>query len=214
MVGTGIFLTAAPVANACPTAAWVPCVWALGGVFALAGALCFAELGTLFPRAGGHYVYLREAYGPGLAFLDGWLSFLVSFPCSIAFMSLSLVQYLQGVFPHFPAARVLAAGNVALLHLSLTAGHLPAILAIAGAVFVLRLRQPALPRPFRVPLFPFTPALFCLASVAIAINAVVSDGRQAALAAVTMLAGGGVFLVWRRFRPAAAGAPPSWGHPQ
>ena len=59
-------------------------MWLLGGVIALAGALCSGELGGMFPRGGGEYVYLREAYGPAAGFLSGWMSFWIGFPGSIA----------------------------------------------------------------------------------------------------------------------------------
>jgi APA family basic amino acid/polyamine antiporter len=59
-------------------------VWVLGGAVALAGALSNGELGGLYPRSGGEYIYLREAYGPAFGFLSGWTSFWVVFPGSIA----------------------------------------------------------------------------------------------------------------------------------
>src|SRR5262245_29358039 len=71
IVGTGIFLTAGDVARAAPSAAMVMLVWAGAGLLTLAGALTYAELGAMFPRAGGMYHYLREAWGPFWGFLFG-----------------------------------------------------------------------------------------------------------------------------------------------
>lgn len=96
MVGSGIFLTTGQIAGTLPVPWLILLAWVIGGGMALAGALTYAELGASLPRAGGHYVYLREAYGPLVGFLDGWFSFVASFPGSIAFMALGLVTYLPG----------------------------------------------------------------------------------------------------------------------
>jgi APA family basic amino acid/polyamine antiporter len=94
MVGSGIFLTNAHIAASLPSAWLILSAWLLGGLMALTGALSYAELGASLPRAGGHYVYLREAYGPLVGFFDGWLSFVASFPGSIAFVALALLAYM------------------------------------------------------------------------------------------------------------------------
>ena len=70
IIGSGIFFTPAEVGRALPTSAWILGVWAGGGLVALAGALTFAELGAMLPEAGGPYVYIREAFGPLVAFLQ------------------------------------------------------------------------------------------------------------------------------------------------
>src|SRR5215472_2595128 len=84
IVGAGIFLVSADVASLVHSPAAFYGAWLLGGVVPLAGALSNGELGGLFPRSGGEYVYLREAYGPPLGFLSGWTSLLIVFPGSIA----------------------------------------------------------------------------------------------------------------------------------
>lgn len=84
IVGAGIFLMSPIVANLVRSPAAFLATWLLGGAVALAGALSNGELGGLFPRSGGEYVYLREAYGPSLGFLSGWTSFWIGFPGSIA----------------------------------------------------------------------------------------------------------------------------------
>ncbi|HEX8793212.1 MAG TPA: amino acid permease [Polyangiaceae bacterium] len=84
IVGAGIFLVSQAVAMAVRSPAAFLGTWLLGGAIALAGALSNGELGGLYPRSGGEYVYLREAYGPPLGFLSGWTSFWVAFPGSIA----------------------------------------------------------------------------------------------------------------------------------
>src|ERR1700729_2274500 len=84
IVGAGIFLVSGDVAGLVRSPAAFLATWVLGGAVALAGALANGELGGLFPRSGGEYVYLREAYGPTFGFLSGWTSFWIGFPGSIA----------------------------------------------------------------------------------------------------------------------------------
>ena len=76
-IGTGVFLKSAPMAQAVGSPLWVLAAWAVAGFVAILGALCFAELGTLMPRAGGEYLYLRSAYGDLPAFLYVCVSFLI-----------------------------------------------------------------------------------------------------------------------------------------
>ena len=66
-------------------------MWLFGGVLCVLGALCFAELATMLPRAGGLYVYLREAYGQPVAFLFGWMEFLLSRPASLGALSAAFI---------------------------------------------------------------------------------------------------------------------------
>lgn len=90
IVGAGIFLVSGDVAKLVRSPAAFLATWLLGGAVALAGALSNGELGGLFPRSGGEYVYLREAYGPSLGFLSGWTSFWITFPGSIASLAAGL----------------------------------------------------------------------------------------------------------------------------
>ena len=73
-------------------------VWLAGGILAFAGAMAYAELAALRPRAGGEYVYLREAFGPLAGFLTGWTSFVAGFSGAIAVGAVGLASYL-GRFP-------------------------------------------------------------------------------------------------------------------
>jgi APA family basic amino acid/polyamine antiporter len=84
VIGAGIFLVGGFVAESVQSPGGFLGVWLLGGLFALSGALCNGELGAMFPRGGGEYVYLREAFGPAWGFLSGWTSFWIGFPGSIA----------------------------------------------------------------------------------------------------------------------------------
>ncbi len=102
VVGAGIFLVGGFVAASVESPAGFLGAWLLGGLFALAGALCNGELGVLFPRGGGEYVYLSEAFGPALGFLSGWTSFWIGFPGSIATLASGFgrnVRVLAGLSP-------------------------------------------------------------------------------------------------------------------
>jgi APA family basic amino acid/polyamine antiporter len=98
IVGAGIFLLSASVAAMVRSPAAFLGVWLVGGFVALAGALSNGELGGLFPRSGGEYVYLREAYGPAVGFLSGWTSFWIMFPGSIASLASGLGATLAPLF--------------------------------------------------------------------------------------------------------------------
>ena len=75
VIGGGIFFTPAEVAQLLPAPGWIMLAWGAGALLSLAGALANAELGAMFPRAGGDYVYLTEGVHPVAGFLVGWLSF-------------------------------------------------------------------------------------------------------------------------------------------
>jgi APA family basic amino acid/polyamine antiporter len=94
VMGVGIFLTPAQMSRTLGSIEWVLGVWALVGLLSAAGALCYAELGTRFPEAGGGYVYLREAFGERCAFVYGWMSLLVMDPGLTAALGVGLATYL------------------------------------------------------------------------------------------------------------------------
>src|SRR3954463_10950795 len=77
MIGSGVFITSAESARLVGSPGWLLAAWALAGLMTVTGALCCAELAAMMPRAGGQYVFLREAYGPAAGFLFGWAMFLV-----------------------------------------------------------------------------------------------------------------------------------------
>jgi len=94
MIGTGIFTTSGIMAARLPGSSWVMLCWFFGGLIALSGALCYAELATRMPVEGGEYVYLKELYHPALGFLTGWTSFIVGFSAPIAASALSFAEYI------------------------------------------------------------------------------------------------------------------------
>jgi APA family basic amino acid/polyamine antiporter len=100
VIAVGIFLTPAGMARSLGSPFWLLVVWLAMGGMALSGALVYGELGARFPEAGGGYVYLRQAYGPGVAFLYGWKCLLVMDPGITAALAVGLagyVGYLAGV---------------------------------------------------------------------------------------------------------------------
>lgn len=95
IIGTGVFLKAAVMAQRAGSPSWVLAAWAIGGLLSIAGALSYAELGAMFPRAGGEYAFLREGYGPGVSFLYGWTRFWIGSPGSIAAYGVGAATFLE-----------------------------------------------------------------------------------------------------------------------
>lgn len=93
MLGIGIFLSPPQMAAYVATPGAFLAVWAVTGLIVLGGAVSYAELGTRMPRAGGDYVFLREAYGPSVAFAAGWGLFAAIFAGSIAAVAVAMFQY-------------------------------------------------------------------------------------------------------------------------
>ena len=98
VMGVGIFLTPAQMTRTLGSPEWVLGVWVVMGLLSAAGALCYAELGTRFPEAGGGYVYLREGFGERTAFVYGWMSLLVMDPGLTAALGVGLATYLLVLF--------------------------------------------------------------------------------------------------------------------
>jgi APA family basic amino acid/polyamine antiporter len=98
MVGTGILVSPGYMMVSLKNYTVIFSLWTLGGLLAMCGALCVAELAAALPRAGGEYVYLREAYGPMPAFLSGWTSFFVGFSAPLAVVSYIAALYLLTPF--------------------------------------------------------------------------------------------------------------------
>src|SRR5437870_1090886 len=97
MIGSGIFIVSADIGRLVGSAGWLLFVWAVTGALTLTAALSYGELAAMMPRAGGQYVYLREAYGPLWGFLYGWTLFLVIQTGTIAAVAVAFSRFL-GVF--------------------------------------------------------------------------------------------------------------------
>ena len=131
VVGAGIFTVPSYVADLAGRSALVVALWLVGGLLALAGALCYAELATRFPRGGAEYVYLREAFGETTGFLSGWTSFVAGFSGAIAAAAVGFAAHLTGAFPALArtATWTLAVGPVTLTLSATTAVALALIAA-------------------------------------------------------------------------------------
>src|SRR4029079_86054 len=99
IIGTGIFLKTAVMAQDAGSPIYVFLALLAAGVLSFMGALIYAELGCLFPAAGGEYVFLREAYGPLTGFLFGWTRFWIASPGSIAAYAIAFVTFLESFLP-------------------------------------------------------------------------------------------------------------------
>ncbi|HIN26017.1 MAG TPA: amino acid permease [Candidatus Marinimicrobia bacterium] len=99
VIGSGIFMTTGLMAEALPSASLILLAWILGGLQMLAGALTYAELGAAMPKAGGQYVYLREAYGPLSGFLFGWVAFVAYISGTNAAIAVAIAEHLGSFYP-------------------------------------------------------------------------------------------------------------------
>ena len=97
MIGSGIFIVSADIARLVGSAGWLLVVWVVTGVLTIVAALTYGELAAMMPKAGGQYVYLREAYSPLWGFLYGWTLFLVIQTGTIAAVAVAFARFL-GVF--------------------------------------------------------------------------------------------------------------------
>lgn len=130
VVGSGIFLTTGFIAEYLPSPLLILIVWLLGGFFALSGALSFAELGAMYPQAGGQYLYLRQAYGSWAGFLYGWAFFWVIECGGIAALAVGFAEYFGYFFPSLSTGTVLFQWNIFGFEYSLSAGQLMAVVSI------------------------------------------------------------------------------------
>ncbi|MBI1762560.1 MAG: amino acid permease [Acidobacteria bacterium] len=110
MIGTGIFATTGFMVGDLGSAQWILLAWLIGGVCAFCGALTYAELGINFPRSGGEYVYLTEAYGQGWGFISGWISFFAGFSAPIAAAALAFADYTATFVPALRQGQEFGAG--------------------------------------------------------------------------------------------------------
>ncbi len=101
MVGTGIFLKPSEVARLAGSADLAIVAWIVGGLLNLMGALCYIELGTMMPKAGADYHYLKRAWGPSVGFLYGWKGFALSHPASLASAGAGIALFAGYLVPGF-----------------------------------------------------------------------------------------------------------------
>ncbi|MEO8726030.1 MAG: amino acid permease [Acidobacteriaceae bacterium] len=131
-IGSGLFLTSADVASSVRTPLLFMLAWIAGMVVAALASLSMAELGAMYPEAGGQYIYLREAYGEFVAFLYGWMIFSVNVTGSLAAIAAGFAAYTGAVVPALYASRPI----FSVLGWTLNVGHLTAIGALVFLTWV------------------------------------------------------------------------------
>src|SRR5262249_23638060 len=138
MIGSGIFIVAAEISRETASAGGLLLTWILTGLLTISPALSYGELAALFPRAGGQYIYLREAYSPLWGFLYGWTLFLVIQTGTIAAVAVGFARYLGVLFPSIsPNTWIVQPINLGAKYaLSLSVQQFVAILMIAFITFL------------------------------------------------------------------------------
>jgi APA family basic amino acid/polyamine antiporter len=177
VIGGGIFLVPNLIAQNLRSASWILAIWIFAGVVSFFGGLACAELGAALPATGGQYVYLREAYGPMVAFLCGWTNFLISRGAQSAWLAVVLVIYISYFHPFGPlASKALAVAAIAvftyinyrgvslgaLVQKSFTLAKLTGILIIVASAFIFG-HASAAPATIAAPV---TPSSFGVALIA------------------------------------------------
>src|SRR5437764_5171739 len=136
MIGSGIFIVSAKSMTIVGSPGWLVAAWALAGVLTITGARCCAELAAMMPRAGGQYVFLREAYGPATGFLFGWSLFFVIQTGTIAAVAVAFADFLGVLAPGVSATNYLIAPiHLGSYAISLSTQQLVAILLILLLTF-------------------------------------------------------------------------------
>jgi basic amino acid/polyamine antiporter, APA family len=130
VIGSGIFLTTGLMMQQLPSTSLVLLAWIAGGLLAMAGGLTYAEMGSMYPRSGGLYVFLTEAYGPVWGFLFGWACLLVILTGSVATVAVGFAEYFSYFFPALGTDRVLATYAMPWGAWSVSAGQLVAAASI------------------------------------------------------------------------------------
>lgn len=132
VIGSGIFLTSGVMAETLPSASLLILAWVLGCLFSVFGALTYAELGAMFPRSGGVYVFLREAFGPLPGFLYGWATLLVVLAGGTAAVAVGFADYFSYFFPSLSSTRIVAEIPLGVGTWRIAASQLVAVTAILG----------------------------------------------------------------------------------
>ena len=129
MIGSGIFIVSADIARSVGSPAWLILVWLAAGLITLLAALSYGELAGMMPKAGGQYVYLREAYNPLIGFLYGWTLFMVIQTGTIAAVAVAFAKFTSVIIPEINS-------SAALLHFGVINVYGNQLIAIASVILL------------------------------------------------------------------------------
>lgn len=132
MIGSGIFIVSAEISYSLGSAGWLTAMWVLAGLVTIIAAMSYGELSGMYPKAGGQYVYLREAYNPFIAFLFGWTQFGVIQTGTIAAVAMAFAKYTDYVFPVLGESRVV----LPLGFIDITMGQIVAIASVVLLTYI------------------------------------------------------------------------------
>jgi len=132
MIGSGIFIVSADITRNVGSTGWLMAVWVITGFMTVAAALSYGELSAMFPKAGGQYVYLKEAYNPLVAFLFGWSFFSVIQTATIAAVAVAFAKFTAYLFPYFSEDIIVLKSGF----LSITRAQLLSLLVIIVLTFI------------------------------------------------------------------------------
>ena len=158
MVGTGIFTSLGFQVAAIPSHPAIMALWTLGGILALCGALCYAELSAALPRSGGEYHFLGRIYHPSLGFMAGVVSIVVGFAAPAALSAMAFGSYLQGIFPALSPTAASAAVVVIVTLVHLRDLRVSSVFQVFFTVLKIALVLFLLIALFAAPAAPATPA--------------------------------------------------------
>jgi APA family basic amino acid/polyamine antiporter len=132
MIGSGIFIVSADIARNVGSAGWLIAVWIITGIMTMIAAVSYGELSGMFPKAGGQYVYLKEAYNPLISFLYGWSFFAVIQTATIAAVGVAFARFSAYIFPW------MSEGNhvISLPFIDISAAQISAIMLICFLTYV------------------------------------------------------------------------------
>src|SRR3954447_16142210 len=108
MIGSGIFIVSADITRNVGSSGWLIAVWLITGFMTITAAVSYGELSGMFPKAGGQYVYLKEAYNPLISFLYGWSFFSIIQTATIAAVGVAFAKFTAYIFPQFSEDLVVA----------------------------------------------------------------------------------------------------------
>src|SRR5690349_20777518 len=132
MIGSGIFIVSADIVRNVGSSGWLIAVWLITGFMTITAALSYGELSGMFPKAGGQYVYLREAYNPLIAFLYGWSFFAIIQTATIAAVGVAFSRFTAYLLPAVSESNIL----IDFGFLNISAAQITAILLIITLTYV------------------------------------------------------------------------------